>query len=315
MRHCLAPAAICIPLLVSAVATADPAPATELSLAQALNSFDPTPKQTIALRDFLGRTDKVVALGAQSDGLSYFDLRDAQNHRVGQIAVGHDDAENSIFIARLSGPAVFDPSRKAQLPRIQNAKMRAAISATLAGAEAGPVYETATSAGRDLFLRIRPAMAVAPQPAAGPDRIIESEASFFSDGSGIVRGFRAPVGTAVVMPIHIAAKFLPALEADGQKAFRENALGVDADFTATLTDLGNKVPCTGSCPPPAPMVLRGEAHLTTWPHAVVPSAPANLIAQITPPPAPPTEVLPDNTTPAAGGQGSIDATGQQPDTN
>lgn len=320
MRHRLAPAAICIPLFVGTAAIADPAPSTGLSLAQALNSFDPTPKQTIALRDFLGRTDKVVPLGAQSDGLSYFDLRDSKNQRVGQIAVGHDDSEQSIFVARLSGPAVFDASRKAQLPKVQNGKMRAAISAALAGAEAGPVYETVTSAGRDLFLRIRPLMAVAPLPANGSDRIIESEASFFSDGSGIVRGFRAPVGTAAAMPIHVSAKFLPALEADGQKAFRENALGVDADFTATLADLGNKVPCaTSTCPPPAPIAVRGEVHLTTWAHAVVPSAPANLIAQISPPPPPPPapDILQDNgavVPPDSSQPGSINATGQ-PDTN
>ena len=307
-------AALCLPAAGTAESvTSAPPP----SLNQALDALQPTPKQTIALRDFLGRTDKLVPLGAQADGLAYFDLRDSQNHRVGQIAVGHDDAEQSIFIARLSGPAVFDPSRKAQLPKVQNAKMRAAISATLAAAEAGPVYETATAAGRDLFLRIRPLLAVAPQPATSPDRVIESEASFFSDGSGIVRGFRAPVGTAAPMPIHVAVKFLPALEGDGQKAFRENALGVDADFTATLADLGNKVPCAGTCPPPAPMVIRGEAHLTTWRHAVVPSAPANLIAQISPPPPAP-DVLQDGATQQApDSSGAIDATGNPsvPDTN
>jgi hypothetical protein len=55
--------------------------------------------------------------------------------------------------------------------------------------------------------------------------------------------------------------------------------------------------------------LDGEPHLTTWRHAVVPSAPANLVAQISPPPATaPPNVLNGSTPPT----GQIDATGQPP---
>jgi hypothetical protein len=311
MRCSLALAAICFSLPGALAAQADPfLPPSAPTLNQTLDSFQPTPKQTIAIRDFLGRSDRIAPQGQSADGLFYFDLRDANNQRIGQIAVGRDNAEHSIFIARVSGPAVFDPSRRARMPRATNTKMRASISAALAGAEAGPVYEAATAASRDLFLRIRPGMAIAPQPTAAPDRIIELEASFFSDGSGIVRGIRAPVGAVnVTTPIHVSAKFLPALEGDGKRAFRENAVGVDADFAATLGDFGNKLPCPpGGCPPSAPIVIKGDLHLTTWRRAVVPSAPANLIAQISPPPPLPPILQDPLEQPAP----SIDATGTPP---
>jgi hypothetical protein len=201
----------------------------------------------------------------------------------------------------VSGPAVFDPSRRASLPRIQNSKMRAAVSALLAGAEAGAPYEAVTAKTGDLFLRDRPAMALTPQAVAYPDRILEAEGSFYADGSGIVRSLRAPVGVAnpAMAAIHVAAKFYPALGSDGQKAFREAVLGVDADFTATLSDFGNKMPCPiAGCravQPTSPIALKGAIHLTRWPHAVAPSATAALIAQISPPPTLP-DVLQDGQT-------------------
>jgi hypothetical protein len=310
-------------LLAITPAFADPAapllapPAATLS--QVLGSLTPTPKQTIALRDFFsGRNDKVLPLGAQPNGLSYFEMRDAKNQRTGQIAVGRDDSDGSIFVARVSGPAVFDPSRRAVLPRVQNTKMRGAVSALLAGAEAGVPYEAVTAKNRDLFLRDRPAMALTPQPVTYPDRILEAEGSFYADGSAIVRSLRAPVGVAnpAMAAIHVAAKFYPALDSDGQKAFREAVLGVDADFTATLSDLGNKVPCpVAGCTatqPAAPIALKGDVHLTRWPHAVAPSATPALIAQISPPPTLP-DILQDGTQQAP--SAAIDATGDGPHTN
>jgi hypothetical protein len=197
-------------------------------------------------------------------------------------------------------------------------KMRGAIQSLLAGAEAGPVYEAAILRNHDLYMRDRPLLAVLPQPVTFPDRVILSEASFFADGSGFFRSYRAPVGVkaSAQPPIHVSAKYYPALEADGTRAFREAVLGVDADFTATLADFGNKV-CSGTaCTVPATMTIRGDVHLTRWPHAIVPSAPANLIAQISPPPPALPDVLqqPDGSTPPQ--PGAIDATGNpSPGTN
>jgi len=307
-------------LLAASPAVADPAapPAATApmpagpTLNQMLDSFHPTAKQTIALRDFLGaRSDKLVPLGAQPNGLSYFDLRDAKNQRTGQLAVGSDPNDGSIFLARVNGPAVFDLARRGVLPRVQNTKMRGAISALLAGTQAGPAYEAITAKQRDLFLRDRTMLALALQPITFPDRVIASEATFFADGSGYFRTIRAPVqppaapmlNTTTVKPpqppIHIAAKFYPAVEGDGQKAFRSAVLGVDADITATLADLGNKVPCppTG-CAPAAPVMVKGDIHLTRWPHAIVPSAPASLIVQISPPPLLPDILQDPSTNPA-----------------
>jgi hypothetical protein len=300
--------------LLAPPVSADPtAPSiNQPSLNQTLDSFQPTPRQTIALRDFLGHTDKIVPIGQQANGAFLFDLRDAQNQRTGQIATMRDDSESTIFIARVSGPAIFDTTRQATAPRVLDPKIRGAIAALLAGAEAGPRYEALVAKYHDLFLRDRPLMALTPQPVAFPDRIIESEASFFSDGSGFFRSIRAPASTATNGAIHVAAKFYPILTADGQKAFRDTVLGVDADFTATLADLGNRLPCPpAGCPAAAPIVIKGEVHLTRWPHAIVPSAPAGLIARISPPPPALPDILQDPQT-APQQPGSIDASGQSP---
>src|SRR6185312_2766057 len=217
-RRYLAPAEMCFLVFVflTGAAVADPAvppaAAPGLTLNQTLDSFHPTPKQTIALRDFLcARGDKLVSLGLQADGLTYFDLRSATNQRTGQIAVGQDTTEGSIFIARLTGPAIYDPSHRAQLPRVQNPKISGAVSALLAGAEAGAHYEAITARGRDLFMRDRPMLSVAPQPVSYPDRIVEMEASFFSDGSGFLRVIRAPVGVTnpAMATIRVSSKFFP----------------------------------------------------------------------------------------------------------
>jgi hypothetical protein len=283
-------------------ATATTAPVGP-TLSQTLDAFHPTAKQTIALRDFLGaRGDKVVPLGAQADGLTYFDLRDATNQRTGQIAVGADTTEGSIFIARLSGPAIFDASHRATMPRVQSAKMRGAIGAALAASEAGPPYEAVTAKSRDMFLRDRPMLALTPQPVTFPERVIEMEASFFSDGSGFFRLIRAPVGVTnpVLAEVHTSAKFYPAIQGDGQRAYRAPVIGIDADFNATLADFGDRASCpVAGCTasqPTAPITLKGEVHSTRWPHAVVPSAPANLIAQISPPPPLP-DILQNNPPP------------------
>jgi hypothetical protein len=263
-------------------------PASAPTLGQTLDSFHPTPRQTIALRDFLGRSEKPVALGTQPNGLYLFDLRDAQNTRTGQIAAGVDPSDGSIFVARLGGPAVFDMTRRSAPPRVVNAKVRGAVSALLSGSLAAAPYESLTAKNRDAFLRDRPMLALNAQPVDESARVIETEASFYPDGSGFYRIVRATVGPgSAPAPLHVAAKFYPALESDGQKAFRAAVLGVDADFTASLADLGNKIACpTAGCSaanPSATVTLNGELHLTRWPHAVVPSAPANLIAQIAPP--------------------------------
>jgi hypothetical protein len=299
-----------------APAKADPAiPAIsnvpQLSLNQTLDSFHPSVKQTIALRDFLGSLrDKPVALGPQPNGLYLFDLRDPKNMRTGQIMVGADQNEGSIFIARLSGPATFDVTRHTNPPRVLDPKMRGAIHNLLAAAQNGPVFDTAVTAQHDLFMRDRPMLALTPLPTAYPDRIIESEASFFPDGSGMLRGLRAPVGVAnpAMAAIHVSAKYYPVMTGDGEKAYRDTVLGVDADFTMTLADLGNKIACpvTGCAAPVAP-VINGQVHLTRWPHAIVPSAPANLIAQISPPPPPLPDILQN--------PGAIDASGTPQQTN
>jgi hypothetical protein len=111
-------------------------------------------------------------------------------------------------------------------------------------------------------------------------------------------------------------KYYPGIDADGKKAFRDAVLGVDADFSATLADLGNKVSCpTAGCAasqPSATIKLLGEAHLTRWPHAIVPTAPANLVALISPPPALPdilNDSYPPQTQPPAVPSPAIDASG------
>ncbi|HEY1837824.1 MAG TPA: hypothetical protein VGG36_09220 [Rhizomicrobium sp.] len=289
--------------LLCGTAQADPAAAP--TLGQTLDSFHPTPQQTIALRDFLGpRGDKLVALGVSANGLAIFDLRDAKNLRTGQIAVRNDAEEGSIFVARVNGPAAFDPNRTIAPPRVQNAKMQGAIAAALADAKDGEAYEAAIAKGHDLFLRARPMLALTLDPLAG--RIAESEASFFADGSGFVRILRAATGNTAATPVYLGAKFYPAIKGDGQKAFRDSVIGVDADFTATLASLGEGPVCR-ACPPPTPVRLSGEPHSTIWHHAVVPSAPANLIAQISPPPAA-SKVLNDRPT----SPGQIGASGQPP---
>jgi hypothetical protein len=270
-------------------------PATAPTLGQTLDSFHPTPHQTIALRDFLGRTDKPVVLGLQANGLYLFDLRDGQNARAGQIAAGVDP-DGSIFIARLAGPAAFDMTRRSAPPRVVNTKMRSAVSALLSGSLAAVPYESLTAKNRDAFLRERPMLALTAQPVEEAGRVIEMEASFYPDGSGFYRLVRASVGaSAATAPVHVAAKYYPALESDGKKAFRAAVLGIDADFHATLADLGIKIACpTAGCSaaqPLSPVSLDGELHLTRWPHAVVPSAPPNLIAQIAPPPPPLPDIL------------------------
>jgi hypothetical protein len=123
------------------------------------------------------------------------------------------------------------------------------------------------------------------------------EASFFPDGSGFYRILRAPIGATVAMPTHVAAKFYPALQSDGQRAFRSAVLGIDADFSASLQDMGIRLSCPASAcaaqKPTPPMALTGELHITRWPHAVVPSASQALIAAIAPPPPPLPDVLND----------------------
>ncbi len=270
-----------------------------LQLNQTLDTFHPTPRQTIALRDFLGgRGERPFALGMQPNGLFLFDLRDAANQRTGQFAVGADAGEGSIFLARVSGPATFDMTRRAAPPRLVNSKMRGAVSALLTATLASGPYEAATGHGRDMFLHDRPMLALTLGPIAAPDRVIQTEASYFPDGSGFARLLRAPVGMSAALPIHVGVKYYPALEGDGRKAFRAAVLGVDADFIATLADFGNKVPCppAGCASPPIPVSLKGDAHLTRWPHAIVPSAPPGLIAQISPPPVLPPlpDILNDN---------------------
>jgi hypothetical protein len=296
-------------LLICGPALADPAasPAASPTLAQTLDSFHPTPQQTIALRDFLGpRSDRLVALGVSANGLAIFDLRDAKNLRTGQVAVRHDEDDGSIFVARVAGPAAIDANRSLTPPRVQNSKMQSAISAALGDAKGGEAYQDAVSKGHDLFLRKWPMLALNLDPLAG--RIVESEASFFPDGSGFVRILRAATGGTVATPVYLTAKFYPALKGDGQKAFRDSVLSVDADFTATLASLGEGPVCHTGCPAAVPVKLDGEPHLTTWRHAVVPSVPASLVAQISPQAAAPPTVL--NDTPQPGGK--IDATGHPP---
>jgi hypothetical protein len=127
--------------------------------------------------------------------------------------------------------------------------------------------------------------------ATATGAISQAKATFYRDGSGYVRSFRAqiPATDLASTPLRLSDKYFSAVQSDGVKVYRAAIVEVDSDIQIAFADLEMRYGCDLSACKPA----RGSApvsngnHLIKWSRVLVAAVPAQLLAQIAPPPAPP----------------------------
>lgn len=294
------------------------------SVAQAIQKLHLSAQQLLSVRDFLGPFGRGTDI--EASGTNLFVLRDsASMNYSGEFSI-HSDPDGSVEIERVAGPATLDFSRSVTLPLKLDRKSRAQVLKSMAGAQAiAPAAPSLVPAGAmDTIVpsgspppAVLPAEQVAGLKVTNPQAtgaVSQAKATFYRDGSGYVRSFRAqiPATDLASTPLRVSDKYFSPVQSDGVKVYRAAVVEVDSDIQIAFADLEMRYGCDlSACKPPhgsAP-VSNGN-HLIKWSRVLVAAVPAQLLAQIAPPPAPsppPSGAAPSTVVPPAPGETPVPA--------
>lgn len=271
------------------------------TVAQAIQKLHLSAQQLLSVRDFLGTFARGTDIEASGSGL--FILRDsASMNYSGEFSLSAN-ADGSVEIERVGGPATLDASRAVTLPLKLDRKSTAQALKALGNSPAPAPKPSAASPGTtqptDAAPAPLPAPSLPPQQLAGlkltnPQAtgvIAQARATFYRDGSGYVHSFRAqiPATDLVSTPLRVSAKYFAPVQSDGVKVYRAAIVEIDSDLQIALADLQTRYGCdVATCKPMhgARPVSNGN-HFIKWTRVLVASVPAPLLAQIAPPPAAP----------------------------
>ncbi|HEY8696187.1 MAG TPA: hypothetical protein VIM02_01100 [Rhizomicrobium sp.] len=272
------------------------------SVAQAIQKLHLSAQQLLSVRDFLGTFARGTDIEASGSGL--FILRDsASMNYSGEFSLSAN-ADGSVEIERVSGPATLDASRAVTLPLKLDRKSTAQALKALGNSPAlVPKPSAAPPPGTTQPIEAAPAPALAPSlpppqlarlKLTNPQAtgiVSQARATFFRDGSGYAHSFRAqiPATDLVSTPLRVSDKYFAPVQSDGVKVYRAAIVEIDSDLQIALADLETRYGCdAATCKPVhgARPVSNGN-HFIKWTRVLVASVPAPLLAQIAPPPATP----------------------------
>jgi len=286
------------------------------SVAQAIQKLHLSAQQLLSVRDFLGPFGRGTDI--EASGTNLFVLRDSASMTYsGEFSI-HSDPDGSVEIERVAGPATLDFTRSVTLPLKLDRKSRAQVLKSMAGAQAvapaapspvptGPLDTIVPSASPPPAVLL-PAEQVAGLKLTNPQAtgaISQAKATFYRDGSGYVRSFRAqiPATDLASTPLRVSDKYFSPVQSDGVKVYRAAIVEVDSDIQIAFADLEARYGCDLSACKPAhgPAPVSNGNHLIKWSRVLVAAVPAQLLAQIAPPPAP-SATPPSTVSPPAPGE-------------
>jgi hypothetical protein len=283
------------------------------SVAQAIQKLHLSAQQLLSLRDFLGTFARGTDVEASGSGL--FILRDsASMNYTGEFSL-RANADGSVEIERVSGPATLDAARSITLPLKLDRKSTAQALKALGASPALAPKPSAVPSDAAQPAETAPvpvsAPSLPPQQLAGlkltnPQAtgvIAQARATFFRDGSGYVHSLRAqiPAADLVSTPLRVSDRYFAPVQSDGVKVYRAAIVEIDSDLQIALADLETRYGCdVATCKPShgARPVSNGN-HFIKWTHVLVAAVPAPLLAQIAPPPAAPAVDAGQGSAPAA----------------
>lgn len=271
------------------------------SVAQAIQKLHLSAQQLLSVRDFLGTFARGTDIEASGSGL--FILRDsASMSYTGEFSLSAN-ADGSVEIERVSGPATLDASRAVALPlkldRKSTAQARKAMGNSPALAPKPSAGPPDTAQPGQIAAAPAPAPSLPPQQLAGlkltnPQAtgiVSQARATFFRDGSGYVRSFRAqiPATDLVSTPLRVSDKYFAPVQSDGVKVYRTAIVEIDSDVQIAFADLETRYGCDLAACKPAHLArpISNGNHFIKWTHVLVAAVPAPLLAQIAPPPTAP----------------------------
>jgi hypothetical protein len=289
--------------MCAAMALPGPAAAAISVVGPAVQRLHLSAQQLLSLRDVLSGVERGAQVEASGEGL--FVLRDPGSMAyMGEFSVVVA-AGGTLTVDRIGGPATLDASQAVALPIRLNPKTKAQILGALAGSQilatdAASQQPPALPEERIAALKFTDAR------IAGP--LLQTRATFFRDGSGVVRTIRAPqmatTGGAPA-PLRVSDRYLSAIKSDGTHVWRDNVVEIDSDVSLNLSELETHVcPATGPCSTRRPAVASTGFHLIRWQHQLIAAVPPSLLGQLAPAPAPEAAAPPARTetpsqTPAA----------------
>lgn len=285
--------------LIAAFAGAGHASAAANVVGQAVQRLHLSPQQLLSLRDALGDFSRGTQV--EASGENQFVLRDASSMAYSGAFSLKVNADGSLQLDRVSGPARLDAAHSINMPLRLNARSRAQVAGMLAGSALLSSGTTSAEGDREL----PPSASALPEPSLPAIELTDSKALgslgstravFYRDGSGWMRMLRAPLGQtgAAPSPMRVADRYLPPLRSDGKQVWRDASIEIDSEVPLRVSDLDNRYRCAPGalCNPRGPVVTPSTVHLIRWGKQMIAAVPPALLAQMVPLPPPNPDAAP-----------------------